>query len=100
MSFDFFVDLVALNFSPKNYFHTFVLSMNGLTQRLSFVFSSDDLVQSMHCKAAKTISFEYLLKLQSGASSLAKHGGAYFSAVCGSIQDPIVALGPFENQEF
>ena len=38
--------------------------------------------------------------LQSGASSLAKHGGAYFSAVCGSIQDPIAAPGPYENQEF
>ena len=38
-------------------------------------------------------------KLQSGASSLAKHGGAYFSAVCGSIQDPIAAPGPYGNQE-
>ena len=38
--------------------------------------------------------------IQSGASSLAKHGGAYFSAVCGSIQDPIAAPGPYENQEF
>ena len=37
--------------------------------------------------------------LQSGASSLAKQGGAYFSAVCGSIQDPIAAPGPYENQE-
>ena len=72
--------------------------MNGLTQRLSFVFSSDDLVQSMHYKAAKTISFEYLLKLQSGASSLAKHGGAYFSAVYGSLQDPIAAPGLFDIQ--
>ena len=38
--------------------------------------------------------------IQSGVSSLAKHGGAYFSAVCGSIQDPIAASGPYENQEF
>ena len=37
--------------------------------------------------------------LQSGASSLAKHGGAYFSAVYRSIQDPIAAPGPYENQE-
>ena len=37
--------------------------------------------------------------VQSGASSLAKHGGAYFSAVYGSIQDPIAAPGPYENQE-
>ena len=38
-------------------------------------------------------------KIQSGASSLAKQGGAYFSAVCGSIQDPIAAPGPHETQE-
>ena len=31
--------------------------------------------------------------LQSGASSQAKHGGAYFSAVSGSIKDPIAVLG-------
>ena len=31
---------------------------------------------------------------------LAKQGGAYFSAVCRSIQDPIAAPGPHENQEF
>ena len=37
--------------------------------------------------------------LQSGASSRAKHGGAYFSAVYGSLQDPIAAPGPYENQE-
>ena len=37
--------------------------------------------------------------LQSGASSLAKHGGAYFSAVYGSIQVPIAAPGPYENHE-
>ena len=30
---------------------------------------------------------------QSGASRLAKHGGAYFSAVYGSIKDQIAALG-------
>ena len=31
--------------------------------------------------------------VQSGASSLAKQGGAYFSAVYGSIEDLIVAPG-------
>ena len=36
---------------------------------------------------------------QSDASSPAKHGGAYFSAVYGSTQDPIAAPGPYENQE-
>ena len=37
--------------------------------------------------------------LQSGSSYLAKHGGAYFSVVYGSIKDPIVAPGLFEPQE-
>ena len=32
--------------------------------------------------------------LQSGASSQAKHGGAYFSAIYGSIKDPVTAPGP------
>ena len=36
--------------------------------------------------------------VQSGASSLAKHGGAYFSAVYGFIQDPIAAPGLFDIQ--
>ena len=36
--------------------------------------------------------------LQSDASSPAKHGDAYFSAVYGSIQDPIAAPGPYETQ--
>ena len=37
--------------------------------------------------------------VQSGRSSLAKHGGAYFSAVYGFMKDPIAAPGPYENQE-
>ena len=37
--------------------------------------------------------------LQSGRSSLAKHGGAYFSAVYGFMKDLIAAPGPYENQE-
>ena len=46
-----------------------------------------------------TLTSLFLFYLQSGASSLAKQGGAYFSAVCGSIQDPIAAPGPHETQE-
>ena len=38
------------------------------------------------------------VQVQSGASSPAKHGDAYFSAVYGSIQDPIAAPGPYETQ--
>ena len=40
----------------------------------------------------------FFFNIQSGASSLAKHGGAYFSAVFGSIQDPIAAPGLFDIQ--
>ena len=36
------------------------------------------------------------MKVQSGASSQAKHGGAYFSAVSGSIKDPIAVPGRHE----
>ena len=39
-------------------------------------------------------------EVQSGRCSRAKHGDAYFSAVYGSIQDPIAAPRPCENQEF
>ena len=38
-------------------------------------------------------------KLQSAASSRAKIGGAYFSDVTGSIQDPIAVPGPCEVTE-
>ena len=34
--------------------------------------------------------------VQSGASNRAKIGGAYFSDVTGSIQDPIAVPGPCE----
>ena len=37
-----------------------------------------------------------IAELQSGASSRAKIGGAYFSDVTGSIQDPIAVPGPCE----
>ena len=39
-------------------------------------------------------------QLQSGASSQAKIGGAYFSDVTGSIQDPIAVPGPCEVTQF
>ena len=35
--------------------------------------------------------------IQSGASSQAKHGGAYFSAVFWSIKDLLAAPGPYES---
>ena len=39
-------------------------------------------------------------EVQSGQCSRAKHGDAYFSAVCGSIQDLFAVPEPYENQEF
>ena len=52
-------------------------------------------------KITTNSSFQLRLQLlffvQSGASSQAKHGGAYFSAVYGSIEDPLAAPGPYEN---
>ena len=39
------------------------------------------------------------MEIQSGASSQAKHGGAYFSAVYGSIEDPLAAPGQYEDLE-
>ena len=44
------------------------------------------------------IQVQIQIQIQSGASSLAKHGGAYFSAVYGFIQDPIAAPGLFDIQ--
>ena len=41
-----------------------------------------------------------MVHLQSGASSRAKIGGAYFSDVTGSIQDPIAVPGPCEVTQF
>ena len=41
----------------------------------------------------------FLDALQSGASSRAKKGGAYFSDVTGSIQDLIAVPGPCEVTE-
>ena len=38
-------------------------------------------------------------QIQSGASSHAKNGGAYFSNITGSIQDPIAVPGPCEVTE-
>ena len=62
-------------------------------------YQNDILVRNLSVGILYFSLSSYSLFLQSGASSLAKHGGAYFSAVCRSIQDPITALGPYENQE-
>ena len=40
-----------------------------------------------------SLCLSILLNIQSGASSPAKHGGAYFSAVRASIKDPIAVPG-------
>ena len=38
-----------------------------------------------------------IIKVLSGATGRAKHGGAYFSAGYGSIEDPMAAPGPYKN---
>ena len=43
--------------------------------------------------------FKYSVLLQSGRSSRARNGGAYFSAVYGSIEDPLAAPGQYEDLE-
>ena len=51
----------------------------------------------------KIHSLKYTIRtkcpLQSGEFSHAKHGGAYFSAVYGSIKDPIAAPRKYKPQE-
>ena len=54
---------------------------------------------SVRQTAAATIVFGKTEQIQSGASSQAKIGGAYFSGVTGSIQDPIAVPGPCEVTE-
>ena len=56
--------------------------------------AAGQLATSCACLYWTTSPLNYL---QSGASSQAKHGGAYFSAVYGSIEDPLAAPGPYEN---
>ena len=46
------------------------------------------------------ICFCIKYNVQSGASGLAKNGGAYFSAVYGSVKDPIAAPGPYEQIKY
>ena len=54
--------------------------------------------QAWNLHRRKTGAFNTTV-VQSGASSHAKHGGAYFSAVRGSIKDPIAVPGRDEVQE-
>ena len=57
------------------------------------IFSIDQRMKYLHANAW------YFVHVQFGASSRAKHGGAYFSAVYGSIEDRMAAPGPYENLE-
>ena len=57
-------------------------------------------IQNGHFYFSRLISalaLEFSTKVQLSKSSRAKHGGAYFSAVYGSIEDPMAAPGPYEN---
>ena len=59
-------------------------------------------LSSIHFKPKVFSGVVELLQLQSGASSLAKHGGAYISAFLGlsMIQLLLQDLGPYDPQEF
>ena len=50
----------------------------------------------LRMRPAEVVTVSVFNELQSGASSRAKHGGAYFSAVRGSIKDPIAVPGRHE----
>ena len=65
------------------------------THLLTFV--ANYLKQDLHSFHLESFCKKSLL--QSGASSHAKHGGAYFSAVRGSIKDLIAVPGRDEVQE-
>ena len=43
--------------------------------------------------------FSIAFSIQSGRSSPARHGDAYFLDIYGFMEDPIAATGPYENQE-
>ena len=78
----------------------FVLSCIALALATSSLQLTQSVVLEGASKDAQCPSFTLLLLfLLSGASSLAKHGGAYFSAVFVFMKDPIAAPGPFEIQE-
>ena len=64
----------------------------GLSRSLTFILGGS-------AAARRKMYLSKLQNVQSGRSSLAKHGGAYFSAVYGFMKDPIAAPGPFEIQE-
>ena len=66
--------------------------------QIDFHFSEAALKQ-IEFGSNKKNQLDLLSIVQSGASSLAKHGGAYFSAVYGSIKDPIAAPWTYETQE-
>ena len=61
--------------------------------------SPDVFVYLNNVHSAVQPNCNFLTCIQSGASSLAKHGGAYFSAVNEFMKDPIDAPGVYENQE-
>ena len=79
-------------FPPSPHFTTHLAS--HFSPYTSVCLRGDNFVSS------KAIFSPNIIFIHPGAFSLAKHRGTYFSAVFGSKQDPIAALGPYENQEF
>ena len=82
---------------------TFFYRWSGFQQFFDFTYFlttlAFNLLKSDQSPGWSEISIVFLSNIQSGASSQAKIGGAYFSGVTGSIQDPIAVPGPCEVTE-
>ena len=78
----------------------FVLRVNASWDNASeyFYFCSEKYAIAPPASLLPIQSEDIYIMVQSGASSPAKHGGAYFSAVYGSIEDPVAAPGPCKPQ--
>ena len=63
------------------------------------IFANEGGPKSKSSRKETPLKIQKYKEIQSGRSGLAKHGGAYFSAIYGSIEDPIAVPGPYENQE-
>ena len=85
-------DLVNLVVPPSLNADEIICQLSSSPKWASVICSSDRLCDHLRQSTAARV-------IQSGASSHAKHGGAYFSAVRGSIKDPIAVPGRDEVQE-
>ena len=97
--------------SPPNFYHRVIATEIGRRQLEEIRITSQltnphqrQAVATTHLHHVKQCNVRVVMRLshhvQSGASNRAKIGGAYFSDVTGSIQDPIAVPGPCELREY